>query len=417
MLSSGCAPQNNGLKYGSTEHSKLTLTFQLQPNSPLQADSRDVMLTIELTNRAGPTHSLLLEACDTEGRIEMNGMLELSRQQSADQSSGLGATIMRKCAKLLNATFHLQIRADTTTFVLCVPTRQHKAPLPSLADTPPASQGSNVSTGSPPEAAPISRRPTTAAVVDDQNICRKMMKADLCKNLGFSRVDTFGETAASIIGAAEVIASATIPLDVIFVDNGLAIDGLTEAETQGTSLLRTLRSDLRVSGMCVLTSAETYPDTAAEYHCFISKDRAGFVENVSNAWSEFVGTRPLHGKRLCIVDDNPVAVKLVTTQLHEAGASVWEVESGNDFLELGAELDFPWDVILLDFSMPGLTGIETLQRIKPHIKARLQVIGFSTQESTAAGYLKAGACAFVRKTPSAYNELEELILGYEPDVE
>ena len=122
-------------------------------------------------------------------------------------------------------------------------------------------------------------------------------------------------------------------------------------------------------------------------------------------------------KRLCIVDDTPLAVKLVTTELYEAGASVWQVESGIEFLELGAELDFPWDVILLDFSMPGLTGIETLQRIKPHIKARLQVIGFSTQESTAAGYLKAGACAFVRKTPSAYNELEELILGYELDVE
>ena len=107
------------------EEGKLTLTFELQQSdSQLQSDRRNVVLAIELTNRAGPNHSLLLEACDNEGRIEMKRIPELSRRQSANQSSGLGSAIMGQCAKLLDATIYLQIRAETTTFVLRLPVHQ-----------------------------------------------------------------------------------------------------------------------------------------------------------------------------------------------------------------------------------------------------------------------------------------------------
>ena len=80
MLSSGCVSQSNGLKYGSTEEGKLTLTFELQQSDTyLQPDWGNAMLTIELTNRAGPNHSLLLEVCDDEGRIEMSRVHEAMR--------------------------------------------------------------------------------------------------------------------------------------------------------------------------------------------------------------------------------------------------------------------------------------------------------------------------------------------------
>merc|ERR1719359_1618497 len=101
----------------------------------------------------------------------------------------------------------------------------------------------------------------------------------------------------------------------------------------------------------------------------------------------------------------------MATQLHSAGVSVWQVESGDEFLELGAELDFPWDAILLDYSMPGLNGIQTLKRINKDVKARLKIIGFSTEDDKEDAFLTAGACAYVRKRLSAFDEVAELMLN------
>ena len=417
MLSSGCLSQSNGLKYGSTEEGKLTLTFELQQSDTyLQSDWGNAMLTIELTNRAGPDHSLLLKARDDEGRIEMNRVHELSQQQSANQSSGLGAAIMRQCAKLLNATIYLQIRAETTTFVLRVPVHQCDAPSPSPThcNTTSIPQGSNLNVGCPAELSlrpPL--RPTRAIVVDDQMSCRLVLKSRLSNHLGFTQVEMLGETAASIRQAAQTIAGATIPAQVVIVDNCLNKEGLTEAEMDGGRLLKDLTGDMRVSAMLVLSSADTFADTAKEYHCFISKSTDNFSEQFSIAWDEFIRTRPLHGQRVCIVDDSPSTVQIMATQLHSAGVSVWQVESGDKFLELGAELNFPWDVILLDYSMPGLNGIQTLKRINKDVKARLRIIGFSTEDDKEDAFLTAGACAYVRKRLSAFNEVAELMLNYD----
>ena len=168
------------------------------------------MLTIKLTNLAGPNHALLLKACDNEGRVEMERMHD-TQQRSAHQSSGLGAAIMGQCAKLLNATIYLQVRAETTTFVLRLPVHQYHAPspCPTTCNTTPVPQGSNLNVGCPAELSlRPSSRPTRAVVVDDQMSCRIVLKSCLSKNLGFTQVDTLGETAASITQPAQTIAGA-----------------------------------------------------------------------------------------------------------------------------------------------------------------------------------------------------------------
>ena len=67
-------------------------------------------------------------------------------------------------------------------------------------------------------------------------------------------------------------------------------------------------------------------------------------------------------------DDEIDLLKPYILFLHGKGYDVVTTCSGSDALDLVCEKDF--DLIILDEHMPGLTGIETLQRIKlvsPHI--------------------------------------------------
>lgn len=66
--------------------------------------------------------------------------------------------------------------------------------------------------------------------------------------------------------------------------------------------------------------------------------------------------------RILVVDDNAMNRDLLCRGLARAGYMVAEAESGEDALELIADQSF--DVILLDVIMPGLDGVETLQRIR-----------------------------------------------------
>ncbi len=67
---------------------------------------------------------------------------------------------------------------------------------------------------------------------------------------------------------------------------------------------------------------------------------------------------------ILIVDDNPVIIKLLGAMLTQAGYSVVQADSGHRALAL-LETLLP-DLILLDITMPGISGIETCRIIKEH---------------------------------------------------
>ncbi len=65
---------------------------------------------------------------------------------------------------------------------------------------------------------------------------------------------------------------------------------------------------------------------------------------------------------MLVVDDNPTNRELARAILESFGAEVTEAEDGATAVELAGLL--PVDVILLDIRMPGLSGPETLARIR-----------------------------------------------------
>ena len=66
--------------------------------------------------------------------------------------------------------------------------------------------------------------------------------------------------------------------------------------------------------------------------------------------------------RIMVVDDDELYREVLTTMLHEAGLLVMGVEDGEKAIGI-AKYSKP-DLILLDYKMPGINGVETLEHLK-----------------------------------------------------
>jgi two-component system invasion response regulator UvrY len=102
--------------------------------------------------------------------------------------------------------------------------------------------------------------------------------------------------------------------------------------------------------------------------------------------------------KILVVDDHPLMRRGVRQMLEEAYVEidVTEAESGEAAAErVRAE---PFDLVLLDLSMPGASGLETLERllrIRP--SQRVLVLSMHAEDQFAIQALRAGASGYVTK--------------------
>lgn len=113
--------------------------------------------------------------------------------------------------------------------------------------------------------------------------------------------------------------------------------------------------------------------------------------------------------KVLIADDHPV-VRHGLKQILSADpdvAVVGEAKNGNEALELARKLD--WDVAILDYSMPGRSGLELLSEIKREFPRRpVLVLSMHPEELHARRVLKAGGAGYMNKE-SAGEELAAAI--------
>ena len=101
--------------------------------------------------------------------------------------------------------------------------------------------------------------------------------------------------------------------------------------------------------------------------------------------------------RLALVDDDQQFVEYLDTLLRSRGYEVTSFTSGSELLQT-MHSDSPPDVVLLDVSMPGMDGLETLKAVRvahPHV----QVIMLSGRNapSTIVDAMRQGALDYVVK--------------------
>jgi signal transduction histidine kinase/DNA-binding response OmpR family regulator len=87
----------------------------------------------------------------------------------------------------------------------------------------------------------------------------------------------------------------------------------------------------------------------------------------------------LRGRRVMIVDDNPAARAVLSSMLTSMSFVVHEAPSGLEGIEMvrhAAEIGEPYEIVFVDWQMPGIDGIETGKRIRalPNLTVRPQLV-------------------------------------------
>ena len=71
--------------------------------------------------------------------------------------------------------------------------------------------------------------------------------------------------------------------------------------------------------------------------------------------------------KILLADDNPVNLDLATRLLEKKGHEIITAENGKEAVD--RFLERPFDVILMDLEMPGISGIEAARQIRAKEKA------------------------------------------------
>ena len=117
-------------------------------------------------------------------------------------------------------------------------------------------------------------------------------------------------------------------------------------------IVRTLRGAIRV---------ESTPGLGTSFCVFLPVSES---RPISHPLSTAVPVNAAPGRRVLVVDDEPLVREVATTALRLTGFEVESVASGEAAESVLAADPLKFDGVLLDLMMPGIDGLETLRRLR-----------------------------------------------------
>ena len=123
------------------------------------------------------------------------------------------------------------------------------------------------------------------------------------------------------------------------------------------------------------------------------------------------------GRRVLVVDDDPVSVRILTRAFSDAG---YRADSAPDGFQAGAKLySFLPDLVTLDLRMPGLSGLQVLEFVRavPRLAGVRIVVVSGLPAAELRKAIRAGADAAFRKPvdPAALLETAARLLAEPSD--
>ena len=121
------------------------------------------------------------------------------------------------------------------------------------------------------------------------------------------------------------------------------------------------------------------------------------------------GKPDVRGGRVLVVDDDPALRKVCRRMLEQAGFEVVEAADGPAALEALQKAAAPFEVVLLDYTMPRMHGFDVLKAIRQTHPALPVILcsGYSQQQATQR-FAEAGLSGFLQK-PYGLQELLDAI--------
>lgn len=112
--------------------------------------------------------------------------------------------------------------------------------------------------------------------------------------------------------------------------------------------------------------------------------------------------------KILIADDHAIVRKGIVELLREEFPTALMTEANNSAEVLERVKNQIWDIIIMDISMPGRNGIETLKQLRDDgVKAPVLILSMHPSEQYAVRSLKAGASGFLNKNHTT----EELLVA------
>ncbi len=111
--------------------------------------------------------------------------------------------------------------------------------------------------------------------------------------------------------------------------------------------------------------------------------------------------------RVLLVDDEKDFIQTLSKRLEVRGLTVSSATRGEDALNLTKQKNF--DIVVLDLSMPGMDGLETLKKIKakdPDVEI-VMLSGHGTVRSSTEA-IKLGAEDFLEKPVDIHDLLDKI---------
>ncbi|HXH85061.1 MAG TPA: response regulator [Candidatus Tectomicrobia bacterium] len=116
-------------------------------------------------------------------------------------------------------------------------------------------------------------------------------------------------------------------------------------------------------------------------------------------------------KRILVVDDDHAIREMIVRYLRQTyGAQGWEIDAVGDGEQAVTSVRFKRPaIVLLDYAMPGMSGLDTLRLIHK-VDARIPVIVITASDSTrvASEVIQAGAFSYLPK-PIRFPYLDHLL--------
>lgn len=102
-------------------------------------------------------------------------------------------------------------------------------------------------------------------------------------------------------------------------------------------------------------------------------------------------------KRILVADDEEILRMLICDSLEDLGFHIDEAEDGADALEKVTAASY--DLLILDYMMPQLTGLEVIEQMPADVKARTPILMLTAkaQEADRQQAIDKGANYFMSK--------------------
>ncbi len=132
---------------------------------------------------------------------------------------------------------------------------------------------------------------------------------------------------------------------------------------------------------------------------------------------------PLSARRILIVDDDPFTLELMKDLLESAGVTPVTATSGEEALVIYKQcLDegHTFDVVILDYIMGGMSGIETAEKIKAisdHKAAKLLMVSAYTKQLIISEIEKAGYEDVIEKPFTPTNFIKRIVEAIDATVQ